>query len=189
MIVRQAVRNLLASKLRLILTFIGVSSLALLLQYILFMSALTETAVGLPNDGLVLMEQVNGLLLGVFLTSFGMLLPTLFAIGLVMTHRVAGPIYRFEVFFNRILGGERPADIKLRKGDELQELCALLNRAAAPARQEGGAADEAPPRRRRVGHGSKPSNVGASDHFSARWRSSVVRTVQQNSGNPCTSRT
>jgi hypothetical protein len=121
-------------QLRLILTFTGVSSLALLLQYILFMSALTETAVGLPNDGLLLMEQLNGLLFGVFLTSFGMVLPTLFVIGLIMTHRIAGPIYRFEVFFNKILGGERPKDITLRQGDELQEFCQLINRATAPLR-------------------------------------------------------
>ncbi len=129
-------------QLRLILTFTGVSSLALLLQYILFMSALTETAVGLPNDGLLLMEQLNGLLFGVFLTSFGMILPTLFAIGLIMTHRIAGPIYRFEVFFNKILGGERPKDIALRKGDELQEICQLINRVTAPLRAEGAATQE-----------------------------------------------
>jgi hypothetical protein len=126
-------------QLRLILTFTGVSSLALLLQYILFMSALTETAVGLPNDGLLLMEQLNGLLFGVFLTSFGMVLPTLFVIGLIMTHRVAGPIYRFEVFFNQMLGGERPRDIALRKGDELQGLCQLINRATAPLRADAAA--------------------------------------------------
>jgi hypothetical protein len=80
------------------------------------------------------MEQLNGLLFGVFLTSFGMVLPTLFVIGLIMTHRIAGPIYRFEVFFNKILGGERPKDITLRQGDELQEFCQLINRATAPLR-------------------------------------------------------
>ena len=37
-------------QLRLILTFLGVSSLALALQFILFMSALTEAAVHLPQD-------------------------------------------------------------------------------------------------------------------------------------------
>lgn len=137
-------------QLRLILTFTGVSSLALLLQYILFMSALTETAVGLPNDGLLLMEQLNGLLFGVFLTSFGMVLPTLFVIGLIMTHRIAGPIYRFEVFFNHILGGQRPKDITLRKGDELQEFCQLINRVTAPLR-----ADAAAPATPAVEHESK----------------------------------
>jgi hypothetical protein len=126
-------------QLRLILTFTGVSSLALLLQYILFMSALTETAAGLPNDGLILMEQLNGLLFGVFLTSFGMVLPTLFVIGLLMTHRVAGPIYRFEIFFNQLLGGQRPKDIALRKGDELQGLCQLINSATAPLRADAAA--------------------------------------------------
>jgi hypothetical protein len=123
-------------QLRLILTFLGVSSLALALQFILFMSALTEAAVHLPQDGLLLMERVNGILLGVFLTSFGMLLPALFVVGLVMTHRIAGPIYRLEVFFNQLLGGQRPADVRLRRGDELHELCDLVNQATAPLRAQ-----------------------------------------------------
>ena len=137
-------------QLRLILTFLGVSSLALVLQFILFMSALSEAAVALPNDGLLLMENINGMLLGVFATSFGLLLPTLFGIGLVMTHRVAGPIYRFELFFNQLLKGERPGDIKLRDGDELQEFSQLINRATAELRAEGDPApapieEDAPP--------------------------------------------
>jgi hypothetical protein len=122
-------------QLRLILTFLGVASLALGLQFILFMSAVTEAAVGLPHDGLVLMERLNKLLLGVFLTSFGLLLPTLFGIGLVMTHRIAGPIYRFESFFNQILRGERPADVRLRHGDELQDFSQLVNAVTAPLRE------------------------------------------------------
>jgi hypothetical protein len=123
-------------QLRLILTFLGTSSLALALQFILFMSALTEAAVHLPQDGLLLMERVNGILLGVFLTSFGMLLPALFVVGLVMTHRIAGPIYRLEVFFNQILGGQRPGDVRLRRGDELHEFCDLVNQATAPLRAQ-----------------------------------------------------
>ena len=123
-------------QLRLILTFLGVACLALTLQFILFMSALSEAAVALPNDGLLLMERINGVLLGVFLTSFGLLLPTLFGIGLVMTHRVAGPIYRVEVFFNQLIRRERPRPIHLRENDELKQLAELINRATESLREE-----------------------------------------------------
>lgn len=133
-------------QLRLILTFVGLSALSLLLQYILFMSTLSKSAVGLPNDGLLFMEKINGVLLGVFLVSFGVLLPLTFAIGVIMTHRFAGPIYRFEAFMQETARGERPADCKLRKGDELEAFCELLNEVTKPLRR--GEREEAPEQQR-----------------------------------------
>ena len=124
-------------QLRLILTFAGVAALALLLQFTLFMSALSEAAVELPNDGLVLLERTHGILTGVFVTSLALLLPTLFGIGLVLTHRVAGPIYRMEAFLNQLARGESPPDLRLRRGDELQEFGQLVNRATEPLRRPG----------------------------------------------------
>jgi hypothetical protein len=122
-------------QLRLILTFVGLSALALLLQYILFMSTMSKVALGLPNDGLLFLGQINGILVGVFLASFGILLPLTFAIGVIMTHKFAGPLYRFEAFMNATVRGERPADCKLRKGDELEDFAELLNQVTAPMRQ------------------------------------------------------
>ena len=122
-------------QLRLILTFVGLSALALMLQYILFMSTLSKVALGLPNDGLVFMDRINGILLGVFLASFGVLLPLTFAIGVIMTHRFAGPLYRFEAFMNATVRGERPTDCRLRKGDELEGFAELLNQVTAPMRR------------------------------------------------------
>lgn len=119
-------------QLRLILSFAGVASLALGLQFVLFMSALARAANELPNDGTLLQTRTTAILVGVFVTSFALLLPALFAIGLVMTHRIAGPIHRFEGFFEQLAGGQRPVPVRLRKGDELQELARLINRATAP---------------------------------------------------------
>jgi hypothetical protein len=119
-------------QLRLILTFGGVASLALGLQFVLFMSALARAANELPNDGSILQTRTSGILIGVFVTSFALLLPALVGIGLVMTHRIAGPVHRFEDFFERLARGERPVPLRLRKGDELQELGRLINRATAP---------------------------------------------------------
>lgn len=48
----------------------------------------------------------------------------LFAIGKYISHRIAGPIYAFEKFLTDLLDGHsRP--LKLRAGDEFQELSAL----------------------------------------------------------------
>ncbi len=122
-------------QLRLTLTFVGLSALSLLLQYILFMSVLTRTAVGLPNDGMHFMQQGNGVLLGRFLASFGVLLPLTFGIGVIVTHRFAGPVHRLQEHLEQTLRGARPADCRLREGDELQELCALVNQVTESLRR------------------------------------------------------
>lgn len=42
-------------------------------------------------------------------------------------HRVAGPIYRFEVHMKQIIDGTPVDELRLRKGDQLQELCSTYN--------------------------------------------------------------
>ena len=88
-------------QLRMTLTFVWLSALSLLLQYILFMSTLTKAALGLPNDGTVFLEQVNGILFGMLVASFGVLLPLTFGIGVILTHKIAGPVHRMQVFLNQ----------------------------------------------------------------------------------------
>jgi nitrate/nitrite-specific signal transduction histidine kinase len=43
------------------------------------------------------------------------------------SHKLAGPIYRFEKFCHSIIEGDYTSVIKLRKGDEMQNLANLLN--------------------------------------------------------------
>jgi nitrate/nitrite-specific signal transduction histidine kinase len=45
------------------------------------------------------------------------------------SHKVAGPIYRLEKSCNSIIDGNYRDTVTLRKGDELQNLAALLNKA------------------------------------------------------------
>ncbi|ETR73046.1 MAG: hypothetical protein OMM_07192 [Candidatus Magnetoglobus multicellularis str. Araruama] len=46
---------------------------------------------------------------------------------IVFTHKIAGPIYNMENKLEKLLAGENPPLIVLRKGDELQELADKLN--------------------------------------------------------------
>lgn len=121
-------------QLRLILVFAGMCAFSLTLQYILFTSILASTATSLPNDGLLLLEQVTDLLVAGFFASFGILLPLSFVIGVLTTHRFAGPVHRFETFLRGVLAGRESQACKLRKGDELGELCDLINQATAQQR-------------------------------------------------------
>ena len=128
-------------QLRLILTFLGTGALGLLLQYMLIAAALASVAEDLPSDGPQLMQSTGKLLLVVLLVSLGVLMPLVFFIGLWATHRFAGPIFRFESYLRSVARGEKPPDCRLRKGDELQELCDLINDATRPLR----APDPQPP--------------------------------------------
>jgi hypothetical protein len=123
-------------QLRLIGAFFGVSALSLVLQYLVFVRVLAAAAQRLPTDGELLMPALHGDLLFVLALSFGLLAPATFVIGVLVTHRVAGPVYRFETWLKQVLAGETRADCRLRQGDELTELCELLNRATATVRAE-----------------------------------------------------
>ena len=123
-----------ALQVRLIVAFLGLAALALALQYILLMSVMASLATELPHDGLLLIDGLGPLLLRIFAISAGLILPLTFLVGVLATHRFAGPIYRMQVFLRDVIAGKRPRDCKLRQGDELQDFCALLNQATAAVR-------------------------------------------------------
>lgn len=51
------------------------------------------------------------------------------------SHKVAGPVYRFEMTCHDIIDGNYTGRIKLRKGDEMQNLATLLNEVIARSRE------------------------------------------------------
>lgn len=112
---------------KLITAFTCVAGLALLLQYLLVAQRLSWTAARLPAGGQYLMEELPGILLGVLAVSFAVLFPLTFAIGVIVTFRVAGPVYRFEQYLTEVTQGKDPGVLRLRDGDELQGLCHLIN--------------------------------------------------------------
>ncbi len=52
-------------------------------------------------------------------------------ITVIITHRFAGPLYRFEQVIDRIAAGDFSSGFSLRRGDDLVELETALNRAIA----------------------------------------------------------
>jgi signal peptidase II len=72
----------------------------------------------------------------ILLVSFGMLLPLTIAVGILVTFRIAGPIYRFESYIKSVLRGEEVGPCRIRMGDEFQELCELLNQVTAALREQ-----------------------------------------------------
>jgi hypothetical protein len=131
-------------QLRLILVFLCTAASALLLQYLLLMETLADFAADLPHDGLLLLDGLGELLTRILVASFLVLLPLTFLVGILATHRFAGPIYKLQNYLHRVAQGERLPDCQLRKGDELQDLCDLVNRATAPVRDPKLAAAKLP---------------------------------------------
>lgn len=127
-------------QLRLSLTFMLLTSVGLVLQFMLFLA--TMTGKGLDESGLgrVHAEIVDATLQALLLSAV-VVLPLTMVVGVLATHRYAGPIFAFRQFLEAIVRGERPGDLRLRKGDELLDVCDALNRATAPLRHENEASE------------------------------------------------
>lgn len=138
-------------QLRLTLVFTGLGVIAALFQLILLNRSLARLAERLPVDGDVLLVALPQTLAQNLVLTLLVLLPVLVGVGVLVTHRIAGPVYRFEQWLGELERGRDPGPCALRDGDELQELCAKLNAAvsalreqARPSDGDGGAGADAP---------------------------------------------
>lgn len=129
-------------QLKLIGVFVGLSGLGFLMQSLHVGLRLAELANTIPEGGEYLMAVLPNLPLEILTVSFGMVLPLTIAVGILVTFRIAGPLYRIEKYLEEVLRGEQVGPCRLRKGDELQELCEMINRASEPMRLRN--ANEAP---------------------------------------------
>jgi len=121
-------------QLRLIGALTSVAALALLLEYILMVRSVMEMASDLPHDRDILIAEASSSLAWVLGVALALLLPTLFVVAVLVSHKFCGPIYRFQMYLKAVIAGEERNECRLRKGDDLQELCELINRSTAPAR-------------------------------------------------------
>lgn len=136
-------------QLRLILVFLGLSILGLVLQVSLFTMSVTELASELPSDGSLVLERTPSLVLVALGVTLSAVLPLVFFVGVLVTFRIAGPLYRFQKHFEALARGEDPGPCRIRRGDDLQELCATINagldrvRAASAGASSGDGRSEA----------------------------------------------
>ena len=123
-------------QLRFVGAFAVITMLSFLLQGLFVASRMSQARLAEANGG----GPVPNIWIEGLLLSLGLFLPLTIAAGILMTHRIAGPIYRIEQHLRAILRGENPPQCTLRKGDELVELCALMNKTIEHLR-EGGAGE------------------------------------------------
>lgn len=132
-------------QLRLIGAFAGLCALALLVHTLMVGALLLSLAGSLPEGGTRLADALPVALGEALFWSFLLLLPSLLLIGIHRTFRIAGPLFRFETYLGQVLRGEEPGPCRLRKTDDLQELCELLNAALESERRRGAERSSAPP--------------------------------------------
>lgn len=128
-------------QLRLVASFLGVALLGTLLQFLATHWGLMRLAADIPGVGGEVADEVPGLMLKVLAFTVAIVVPLLVAVGILLTFRTAGPLYRLETYLENVISGKETGPCRLRDGDELQELCSLINRALEHA-QQSSQADE-----------------------------------------------
>jgi len=118
--------------------FLAMSVLGLMLQFALLGAFLTRFAASLPDDGGRLADQGLGMLLGALGITLVLVVPLTIGVGILTTFKIAGPIYRFERYFEELARGEWNGPCRIRKGDALQETCDKLNAAVEALRAANG---------------------------------------------------
>ncbi len=113
---------------------LGTGGLYVLLQASLLFRAITQVSESSP-EGTELLNELLPILRFNLMVTMLVIVPFTLAIGIFMTHKVVGPLYRFEQYLQQLVRGEKPGPCKLRDGDELQHLCELLNEATKPMRE------------------------------------------------------
>jgi hypothetical protein len=116
--------------------FGGVAVLAMLLQFLMLGYFMIRAASRLDGGGGELAGQVPSALLSVLGLSLLILVPLFLALGVLLTFRVAGPVYRFEQFLAAVARGEQTAPCRLRDKDKLVSLCDAINVATEPLRRQ-----------------------------------------------------
>lgn len=116
-------------QLKLVGVFTAIGSTCALFQIVLVNYGLLEIAKSAPGGGNEILEKARGMMLTNVAWTLGALVPLMTCIGIVLTHRIAGPAYRMTQHCKEIAAGGAIRTCKIRKDDELQELCDALNAA------------------------------------------------------------
>jgi len=94
-------------------------------------------SVGLTRDNPYfdfLQEQKSALSMLYFAVS-GVVFVLMMALGILYSHRIAGPLYHLDRKMRRIAGGEVPSPLQFRRRDQFRELTESFNAMVAKLRE------------------------------------------------------
>ncbi|MEM7164133.1 MAG: hypothetical protein AAF581_01640 [Planctomycetota bacterium] len=123
-------------QLKLVFVFLCVALACVLLQFNLLNSAIADVATKIPGEGLIISQKISEVLKKHLFIGVALLVPLTVSVGVLVTFRIAGPVYRFEEYLKKIADGGDPGPLSIRKGDELGDLCHAINAAVATLREQ-----------------------------------------------------
>lgn len=113
---------------------VATAVIAVLLQSLVVRHQLGATAAELPNDADELAALLDGALAKALLVALAVLGPLSLGLSMRSLQRLVGPLRRFRGYLASLRAGEKTGPCTIRRGDDLEELCDLLNLATAPLR-------------------------------------------------------
>lgn len=129
-------------QLKLVAVFTAIGCICALFQIILLNFGLLEIARSVPSGGEEILGKARGIMTANTLWTLGAMIPLMTCVGIVITHRVAGPAYRMTQHCAGIAAGEPVRPCRIREDDELQDLCEALNAAIEKLAPRGEASED-----------------------------------------------
>lgn len=113
----------------------------LLFMAILYFSVMQSTAVSIVNSRVVVRSTADLILPILIQTVIAVTiiisLATIF-VTLIISHKIAGPLYRFKKVIQELENGDFSSDFQIRNLDQLQELAGAFNSMIKKVREEMG---------------------------------------------------
>ena len=129
-------------QLKLTLAFTLMGCLAGAFQLLITNVTVLNLAERVSLEGAGALDQFPRVLLMNLASTLMIFVPLMVAMGILLTHRIAGPIYRFERYMEELARGEAQGPCRIRKGDLLQDLCDRINTAVVAMRGDAAEAGE-----------------------------------------------
>jgi len=119
-----------ALQLKLTFVFFGMACLGVMLEAALFYRAFVPVLEQTRNSSEVF-AQLPQLLVSTIVMTLGILLPLAITVGVLITFRIAGPVYRFKQYLGQMISGQTLKPCVIRRRDELHDLCEVINEVSA----------------------------------------------------------
>ncbi len=118
------------------------SCVGLMLFAVLANGLLTQVGADYPGLNDTAMADIQSGLQANLMIVFLAVIPLSSAVAILFTFRLVGPLYRMTQHLTGIANGENMGTCRIRKNDELQEFCQLLNQAVERLQDDRGASGE-----------------------------------------------
>jgi methyl-accepting chemotaxis protein len=111
----------------------------LFVSNILFFQNMEHEAlsVGLTRDNpyFDFLQEQKSTLSMLYFTVSGLVFALMMGLGILYSHRIAGPLYHLDRKMRRIAGGEEPSPLQFRRRDQFRELTESFNAMVAKLRE------------------------------------------------------